>query len=74
MQTAMAERIDSFLTRKAQAVDDTALVVCLDDAQNASGERWVLRRQAGELELGDRFGRAKEALRVWMHAQRAAKR
>jgi hypothetical protein len=70
----MGERLDAYLTRKAQAVDDTALVVCQDDPQNKSGQRWVLRRQAGELELGDNFGRAREALRVWMHAQRATKR
>jgi hypothetical protein len=65
----MAERIDAYLSRKAQVADASALVVCQEWAQHSTGERWVLRRSgADDVELGDRFGRAKESLLVWICA------
>lgn len=64
------ERLDTFLARKAQAFDPSALVVCvyLDD----SAERWELRRaQHPPLILGRNFGEAKAGLDVWKKSQRA---
>lgn len=62
-----------YLARKAQGIDATALVVWRKHPQ--TGEEWVLRREGkDDIGLGDSFGAAKEGLRVWMHAQRAAKR
>jgi hypothetical protein len=68
----MAERIDGYLSNKAQGVDRTALVVCQESPQNVSGERWILRRSGTEdLELGDRFSAARAALLAWLRAERA---
>lgn len=58
-------RIDGYLSRLAQQVDPTALV--LDTA-----EGWVLER-AGEapLGLGESFADAGRAVRTWVAAERA---
>lgn len=74
----MAERIDAHLSGKAQSADPSAVVVCVDWPENDSGERWVLRRNAApgqlaEVELGDRFDIAEEAVLVWARHERASR-
>lgn len=65
----MTDRIDGYLSTKAQQVDPSAVVIRTEDA-------WVLRRPGQpDLGLGARqdasFGEAQQALSAWIRAQRA---
>ena len=65
----MKERIDGHLSRKAQNIDVSALVIV---RMNDDGtEEWLLRRSGHEdLGLGENFGWAKQAVLSWCRAQR----
>ena len=78
------DRLDGFLSRKAQEIDPTALVVRTlqyDPAegwgrQGAPWMNWVLRRPGHpDMRLGTRadssFGEAQQALSAWIRSQRA---
>lgn len=63
------EHIEGYLSRLAQDVDRTALVVKIVDGNTA--ERWLLRRQdMPEMGLGASFHEAKQAVHAWVKATR----
>jgi hypothetical protein len=66
------ERIDGNLSRRAQNIDQSALVIVrLNDDGT---EEWLLRRNGHEdLGLGENFGWAKQAVLTWCRAQRMPK-
>lgn len=71
-QPHVSRRIDGYLSMKAQQVDPAAMVVCLDE--KLPSERWFLEVPGLEpLGLGPNFGRAKEAVRAWVKAERVRK-
>ena len=67
----MRERIDGYLSKKAQNYDAAALVLCryLDDGT----EDWILRREGEpELGLGDAFWKARDGVVAWGKSHKAA--
>ena len=77
MTARHADRIDGYLSRKAQEIDPTALVVYVPNALDSDVWTWLLRRPGHpDMRLGTRadssFGEAQQALSAWIRAQRAA--
>lgn len=67
----MKERLDGFLSRKAQNVQQTALVYCIHHEDGT--EEWVLRRPGEpDLGLGDNFGLAQLSVTSWVRAWRSS--
>ena len=61
-------RLDGYLSRLAQQIDKTALVLVVADEGE---EEWVLRRNGQEdLGLGDNFGLANQGVRAWINAEK----
>lgn len=66
----MPDRIDGYLSRRAQGLDAGALVVCrrADDGSEA----WLLQRPGHpDLGLGDSQHDASQAIHAWLRAERA---
>lgn len=61
----MADRVDGYLSRRAQAAWPTAIVLSTADG-------WILRRAgAPDLGLGDHFAAANQAIHALLAAERA---
>jgi len=60
------DRLDGYLSRKAQLVDQTALIYELENGN------WILRvAERQDLKIGDNFNTAKQAIDALIRAKRA---
>lgn len=68
----MTDRIDGYLSRRAQGLDPRALVVCRDDG---NAETWLLQRPGEpDVGLGSSQSDAHNAVHAWLRAERARSR